>query len=52
MSNADLLSFYERFRLAYHLDSPNVVPEAVLEGSKLEIYQALSAEVAARKPTA
>jgi len=49
MSDEDLLEFYDNFRKLYHLDSPYAVPEAMLQDSKLLIYQALTAEVLNRK---
>jgi len=49
MSDEDLFDFYNNFRKVYHLDSPYAVPEAMLQDSKLLIYQALTAEVLNRK---
>lgn len=49
MSDEDLLEFHDNFIKLYHLDSPYAVPEAMLQDSKLLIYQALTAEVHYRK---
>ncbi|MFM1847406.1 MAG: hypothetical protein RL417_880 [Pseudomonadota bacterium] len=49
MGDRDLLSFYEDFRKAYHLDSPFANPTLTLDSSKLEIYEALTNEVKIRR---
>jgi len=49
MGDEDLFEFHTTFTKLYHLDSPYAVPEAMLQDSKLLIYQALTAEVRYRK---
>jgi hypothetical protein len=52
MADADLFEFYANFREAYHLNGAFTRPEAVLQGTRLQMYQAIAAEVATRRSTA
>lgn len=49
LCDQDFFEFHDNFIKLYHLDSPYAVPQAMLQDSKLLIYEALIAELACRK---